>query len=295
MESDFEDSEARRLEEFIHNLTNFELSKEEAKVYFSLLRRGTRGEVVGKIKNELEIGRTTIYAIMERLNQNGWIFSEEISESPKRIKYIAKPPMEVLGEIIKIKEKKIRDLKDKSLKIGDKLDILYQGAKKLSINTIHTGGYKYLKPLIEQGWKIKSEVVEHEESEGRLTLDYELKANKGMPKDCGLIIFFFDKEVENNKDLIKETFNIFKTKTKYEIQKDKIPGFEDVKLEDTRFGKYLGADIFIKLKFKKKWWFTGQQAVIPKKNKIFLIFGTKENFQFLLNIIEESESFHHLV
>ncbi len=292
---DFQDAEEGRSEEFIQDLMNFGLSKEEAKVYFSLLRRGTRGEVVGRIKEELKIGRTTIYAIMERLHDKGWVSSEEISESPKRIKYIANPPMQILNTILEETEKKLKSLKDKSLLIGDKLDLQFQGSKKLTIDSIHVGGYKYLKPLVDEGWKIKTEVVEHVESLGRLTLDYELKGIKGIPKDCGLIIFFFNENVENNNQIIQEAVDIFKTKTEYEIRKDKIPGFENVKLEDTKFGKYPGAEVLIKLKFKKKWWLAGREAVIPIEKKIFLIFGNKANFQILMDTILNLEKFHHLI
>lgn len=35
--------------ENVNHIQNFGLSVEEAKVYLSLIRRGTRGEVVGKI------------------------------------------------------------------------------------------------------------------------------------------------------------------------------------------------------------------------------------------------------
>ena len=295
MESDFIDSEAERSEEFIQGLTKFGLSEEEAKVYFSVLKRGTRGEVVGRIKNELEIGRTTIYAIMERLHEKGWVTSEEISESPKRIKYVAKPPMQRLNSIIEEKEKKLKILKDKSLFIGDKLDLQYQGAKKLTLDTIHIGGYKYLKPLVNQGWKIKTEVVEYLESQGRLALDYELKGRKGIPKDCGLIIFIFENEIETNENLIRETVEMFKTKTEYEIRKEKIPGFEDIRLENVTFDKFQEAEVYVKLKFKKKWWLTGKQAVIPIKNKVFLIFGNRDNFQILMDTILNIDKFHHLV
>ena len=96
------EKESLVLEERINHLRNFELSNEEAKVYLSLLRRGTRGEVVGRIKNELEIGRTTIYAIMERLCDKRWVTSEEVSQNPRRIKYVAKPPLKTLNKFISI-------------------------------------------------------------------------------------------------------------------------------------------------------------------------------------------------
>ncbi len=226
----------------------FGLSEEEAIVFLSLLKRGSRGEVVGRIKDELDIGRTTIYAIMERLTTKGWVITEKISGPPKRIKYIAKSPYKKINETIEKKEKELKLLKDHGLFIGDKLDQVYQGAKKLTIDTVHPGGYKYLKPLVGQGWKIKSEVIEYSDTTSRLILDYELKGNKGIPKDCGLIIFNFDRNIETDEILINEAFKTFKIKTEYEIRQDRIPGFEDVKLEETTYQNYPSINIYIKLK-----------------------------------------------
>lgn len=282
--------------ENVNHIQNFGLSVEEAKVYLSLIRRGTRGEVVGKIKDELEIGRTTIYAIMERLSEKGWVNAEEISKDPRRIKYVANTPFEIFRRIIQNNETHLKTMKQSSLFIGDSLDKIYQGAKKLNIDTIHSGAYKYLKPLLDQNFKVKSEVIEHsEDPEYRLSYDYELKGPKGMPKDCGLIIFEYSHNIEEEKNLIKEASEIFKSKTDYEIRRDKIPGFEDVKIEDTKFGEFIGTNILIKLKFKKKWWSAGHQAILPLKNKIFLIFGGKENFRLLMDTIISAEKFHHLV
>ena len=282
-------------ERYKEDIIAFGLSEDEATVFLSLLKRGSRGEVVGRMKNELGIGRTTIYAIMERLTEKGWVIAEEISGSPKRIKYIAKSPNKVFNEKIVNKEKELKLLKDYVLYIGDKLEQAYQGAKKLTINTVHPGGYKYLKPLVDKGWKIKSEVIEYSDSAARFSLDYELKGSKGFPRDCGLIIFNYNRNIEDDRNLINESVNIFKAKTEYEIRQDKIPGFEDVKLEDITYQNYPGANIYIKLKFKKKWWLTGKEIVVPIKKTIFLIFGNKDNFQILFDTIVKLERFHHLI
>jgi hypothetical protein len=233
---------------------------------------------------------------MERLLTKHWVIAEEISKAPKRIKYIAKSPMKVINDIIMEKEMELKHLKERGLYIGDKLDQLYQGAKKLTIDTIHPGGYKYLKPLIERGWKIKTEVIEHLEGDRVLTLDYELKGEKGIPKDSGLIIFNYDRFIEDDERLLEEAKRVFKTKTEYEIRNDKIPGFEDIEFEEIKIkDKYPGFNIYIKLKFKKKLWLAGKQVIIPIKNRVFLLFGNNENFEIILTVILDSEKFHHLV
>ena len=283
-------------QEFINHLINFGISRDEARVYISLLQRGNRGEIVGRIKDEVEIGRTTIYAILERLCEKDWVVHKEISQNPKRIKYVANDPRKIFSKIIKKKENLLRLQKESNLLIGDKLEISYQGAKKLNLETVHPGAYKYLKPLINHNFVIMSEVIEHTEgSEYRISFDYELKGPKGFPKDCGLIIFEFNKNIENDERLIEDLFKMFKQKTEFEIKRDKIPGFQELKFEDAKFDTFLGSNVLIKLKLKKSWWKVGQQAVIPLKNRVFFIFGAEENFEILKESVLNSEKFHHLL
>jgi len=282
--------------EYITHLMNFGISKDEAKVYLSLIKRGPRGEIVGRIKNELAIGRTTIYAIMERLSDKGFVNSKEISENPKRIIYVARSPIQIFNKIINKNKIKLNKQKRSSLFAGDNLEIIYQGAKKLTLETAHPGAYKYLKPLIDKKFKIKSEVIEYATGfENSLSYDYELKGPKGFPKDCGLVIIEFDRIIEGDNRLINEAFKMFRSKTEYEIRKDKIPGFQDVRFEEINIDNYLGNKVLIKIKLKKKWWEAGYQAIIPIKKKIFFIFGANGNFQILKEMILNSEKFHHLV
>lgn len=290
------DAELNISTDFIDRLSDFGLSEEEGRVFLSLIKRGPRGEVVGRIKDELDIGRTTIYAIMERLKEKRWVDAEEISTKPRRVKYMVKEPYKTLNGKITKKEQQLKQMKKSILFMGDSLEKAYQGARKLSIDTIHPGAYKYLRPLVQQDFKIKTEVIEHSEGDiYRISYDYELKGPTGTPKDCGLIIFEYNDNIENKDDLINSVYEMFKEKTEYEIRKDKIPGFEDVKLEEKKIEKYLGTEVLIKLKFKKKWWKAGYQVVIPLKNKIFLLFGNETNFRIIMDVIVKSEEFRHLV
>ena len=287
--------ESSNIEKYAKELSFFGLSNEEAIVYLCLLRRGKNGDVVGQLKNDLQIGRTTIYAILERLTENGWVKEEEKSKSPRRVSYSAKPPNSTLNAIIEKKEIELTTVKEKALFIGDVLDKIYQGPKNLTIESIHVGGQKYLKSLVELKWKIKSEVIERSDSLDRITYDYELKGSKGFPKDAGLIIFEYKRDIEKDDNLIQGALSTYKSKTEYAIRDENIPGFQDIKLEDTTFGEYIGANIYIKMKMRKGWWLAGQEAVIPIKNKIFLIHGNKKNFETLMETITKMEDFHHLV
>jgi len=210
--------------------------------------------------------------------------------------YVANSPIKIFNRIISENEIKLNKQKQSNLFAGDNLEKTFQGAKKLTLDTAHPGAYKYLKPLISKKFEIKSEVIEHTAgSEPILSYDYELKGPKGFPKDSGLIIIEYDRIIEDDSRLIREAFEMFKSKTEYEIRKDKIPGFQDVKFEEINIDGYNGNKVLIKIRLKKNLWKAGYQAVIPLKNRIFFIFGSDENFQILKEMILNSEKFHHLV
>jgi predicted transcriptional regulator len=283
-------------ENYIHKLAQFGLNPEEAIVYITLLENGSQGNVVGRLKNKLEIGRTTIYGILDRLIEKGWVKGIDVKKKPKRTKYIACSPLITFDKIIKEKGTELKNIKDTYLFIGDKLEKIYQEKKQFTIENIHPSAIKYLKPLFNRKWRIKSEVIERSESLGRTIFDYELEAKKGFPtKDCGLVIFDYDRIIEYDKNIINAAIATFKSKTEYEIRNHDIPGFEDVKIEDAEFGDILGAMVYIKLKIKNEWMLAGNQAVIPIKNKIFLIHGDEQNFQILMETVINAEKFHHLV
>ncbi len=283
-------------EEYIQELRLFGLTTEEAIVYIALIEKGFQGDVVGRLKNRLDIGRTTIYGILERLVEKGWVEDIEVKKKPKRSKYVAKSPFLILNKIINEKEIELKTIKDTYLFIGDNLEKIYKEKKQLTIENIHPIGIKYLKPLFNRKWRIKSEVIERSESLGRTIFDYELEAKKGFPtKDCGLVIFDYNRNIEHDRNIIDAAISTFKSKTEYEIRNHVIPGFEDVKIEDSKFGDFFGAIVYIKLKIKNEWMMAGKEAVIPIKNKIFLIHGDEQNFQILMETVINSEKFHHLV
>ncbi|MFX1566869.1 MAG: helix-turn-helix domain-containing protein [Promethearchaeota archaeon] len=297
-------------EVFNQNLQEFGLTAEEAIVYLTLLERGRNGDMVGRLKNDLQIARTTLYGILEKLREKGWIEIVEIRKQPRRMKFIAKAPLEVLNKTVENLELKVKTLKEKRLYIGDNLDKLYQEKKELTIDTIHPGSQKYIKPLFAKKWKVKSEVIETSESLARIVYDYELIGYKErFTQECGLIIFEYNysRNIENDDNLIRANLNLLKSKTEYEIRNkaknNEIPDFEDVKLEDTELDGFLGAFVYIKFKegsivrnlTKEEWVLIGKEAAIPTKNKIFLIHGEDKNFQFLEDTIINTENFHHLI
>jgi Fe2+ or Zn2+ uptake regulation protein len=242
--------------------------------------------MVGRLKDNLEIGRTTIYGILDRLIEKGWVKGIEVKKKPKRTHYIAHSPIKMLDKIINKKETELKQLKDSYIFIGDNLEKIFQEKKELTLENIHPGFIKYLKPLIERKWEIKSEVIERSESLSRTIFDYELVAPKGFPtNDCGFIIFEYDRNIETDENLIKAALATYKSKTEYEIRSHDIPGFTDLKIEDAIFEGYVGAKVYIKEEVQKEWILVGNEAVIPIKNRLFLIHGAEKNFPILFNVI----------
>lgn len=293
---------------FLEDLQFFGLTLEESEIYLKLIENGSIGSIVGKLKNEIEISRTTLYGILDRLVEKNWIESIEISKKPRRIKYRAQPPLKTITEILDEKRKELKTLEKISVEIGDKLQKIYQERKKITLSEVHPGSIKYLKLLTEQNWQIESEVIEHSETLSRTVYDYELLGNKAKyNNNCGLIIFEHERIIERDENLIKAAFSLFKSKMDYEVREkgkeEHIPDFEDVKMENVKFGDFWGVEVFIKFKegsmlaksLGKEWNIAGEAAVIPIKKKIFLIHGAEKNFQILMELIINSEKFHHLI
>jgi len=272
-------------EELIQKLQDFALSPDEAKVYLRLLKEGTKGEFVGVLKNEFdEIGRTTLYAILKRLNKKGWI--ETVDIIPKRTKFVARPPFVVLNEYTGKKEKELEKLKEKQLFIGDRLEKIYQEKEKreLTIETVHPAAKKFLKPLFENNWKVISEVIEESEALERTMFDYELQGPKGFHRNAGIIIFEYDRDVENDTHLAQSALNLLKSKTEYELRIHGIPGFEDVKFVDEEILSYIGSQVYLKF-VETDWVLSAKQVVIPLTNRLIIIWAEVQNFDFLMEIV----------
>ncbi|MHA1499607.1 MAG: helix-turn-helix domain-containing protein [Promethearchaeota archaeon] len=55
-------------------LLRFGLNEKEAEVYLAFLKKGDTGDTIGNINKELlDLKRTHIYRIMERLEKKGWV------------------------------------------------------------------------------------------------------------------------------------------------------------------------------------------------------------------------------
>lgn len=286
--------DSNKTDEFLEILPKFGLTSDESIVYLSLVRKGRSGDIIGRLFKELEIKRPTIYKIINKLIEKGWITKGALSNTPKRAQiFIAKKPLTILNEVIKRKTVELIILKEKSLFIGDHLEKLYQKRRNLTIYDIHPTGVNYLEPLIRMKWKVISEVIEHSKSLGRSVFDYELRSPKGSRNDAGIILFDYNRNVEEDIDLSHEALILLKNKMKYDIFHEENPVIADLKIVNEKIRGFMGGKIFFK--FKKgtppakfmgtDWVEVGKHIAVPIKYKIFLIWAEIEHFEVILDVI----------
>lgn len=272
-------------------LQKFGLNLDEAKVYLALLERGEKGEKVGNLHKALDIKRPTIYAILDRLIEREWVDIEQ-PESLFELKKGSKKPS-------KFYARPMMDLIDKT--IND---------KEAELRVLK--GFKHiLKEKIENGW------------EGEI--DFENLGITGINKDCGLVLFEFDRNIEKKENMIRAVLELFNLKIrarldeefdkgtgdipeekekklnlskKLELQRDyssytNLKDLEDFIVDYQDFEGNLGS--IISIKFKKgseaannlgeEWVVLLKNVAIPVQEKIYLIWGSEEKFPTLMEIM----------
>lgn len=246
------------------------LSLEEARVYLALLKKGEKGDKIGNINKELEIKRTTIYRIIDRLVKNYWV--EKVSRTPSGIQiYVARPLNALIDEIIQDKEEELNILKSFRYIMGEDL---------------------------ENGWIDIVEAKKDFQAYGEKSYDFNTLGIRGVDKDCGLIILEYDRSIQN-KIVIRAALQLSYEKIWNSLQPDKgnkeyiIQDLEDIKVEDIEIQDYLGAIMYLKFKAGSDaaknvgsgWITLAKHVAIPIDDKIYVIWGTEEKFPILLSMI----------
>lgn len=279
-------------EEFIEGIQAFGLTYDEAKTYLALVERGPNGNTVNRLKDDLDISRTTIYGILERLITKKWV----IDKDPKSSNYIAQPPFKILNKIMDDKTKELELLSEISHYIDDNLERIYQGKKELTADMVHPYAKKYIEILLENKWEVISEIMEESKALNRRLFEYELRSPTGFQREARLIIFAFDRNVEDDEHEIQALLNIGKSKASYEIQKLDIPGLVDIKNVKDMFNGYHGASIYLKFKTGSMiakyagtdWYLAAKEVCIPKNYQLIFAWCETDNFDFLMNTIIEN-------
>jgi DNA-binding MarR family transcriptional regulator len=251
-------------------LLKFGLSIEEAKVYLSLLSKGKEGDKVGSLNEELDIKRTTIYRIIDRLIDKEWVVKLPGMAKGAQI-YIARQLGSILDERIREKEEELKILKSFRFIMGEEL---------------------------ENGWIDMSEVDKDLQSFKRNVFGFKTLGVTGVEKDCGLLIFEYGGIVENDI-VVQAALQLSSEKLKMglqideEIEEFKIPDLKEVKFEFTEIRDYLGSILYLKFKDGSEtannvgidWIIATKQVAIPIKEKVYVIWASEEKFPILLEII----------
>jgi len=233
------------------------LSFEEAKVYLTLLQSGERGEKVGNLNKKLEIKRTTIYRIIERLVNKRWV--DKVMERPTGTTiYVARPLNEIIDNLIRDKENELKLLKSFRYIMGESSENGWIDVSK-DFNTLGIVGVEKDCGLIilEYGETVKEDVI----LQAALQLSYEKLKEHLQPEP--------------------------------EIEEFTIPDLEEIKIVHRKIDDYFGA--IMELKFKEgsaiannvgtDWIVAAKHVAVPVDDKIYVIWGSEEKFPILLSII----------
>jgi len=257
-------------------LIKFGLSIEEAKVYLALLESGIEGEKVGKLNEVLDIKRTTIYRILDRLIDKEWIVKMPARAKAAQI-YIARPLNNIMDERITQKEEELMILKSTRYIMGEEL-----------IN----------------GWIHVSDIDKDQKESEKEGFDFKTIGITGVDKDCGILIFEYFSNIENDI-IIKAALQLSSQRFKLNLQLPKDfdkkkprfanPDLDEVKFEDIKFQDYLGVKMNLQFKkgsktannLGKDYIEFVKQVAIPIEDKIYVLWGTEEKFEDLIKIIKK--------
>jgi len=257
-------------------LLRFGLNKKEAEVYLAFLKKGEAGDTIGNVNKELlDLKRTHIYRIIERLEKNGWV-SQVIEQGQKAQKYRAISLNYIIDDFIKQRETEITILKSFRFILGEKL---------------------------ENGWIDISELEHDLQNMYSKEYDFNNLGVTGVEKDCGLLIFEYESPVDNHiviRAALQLSFEKIRAKLfVYEDIDDDVkegyknPDLDDIKIVDKSILEYYGSEIQIRFKKGTKtannvgedWFIAVKQVAIPIENKIYIVWGSEEKFTILLNMI----------
>ncbi|MFX1344410.1 MAG: hypothetical protein ACFFAI_04840 [Promethearchaeota archaeon] len=235
-----------------------------------LIMRSTCGSKVGILNEELDIKRTTIYRIIDRLIDKEWVVKLPGMSKGAQI-YIARPLNDIFDERIEQKEEELKILKSFRFIMGKEL---------------------------ENGWIDISEIKRDFQIVSKKTYDFNTLGIISEEKDSGLIIFEYNRNVKDDI-IIQAALQLSCEKMREPIQPDlekkvfTILDLEDIKIEETKFQNYLGMTIYFKFKegtatgnnVGTDWIVAARHVAVPLGDKIYVVWGSEEQFPILLSII----------
>ncbi|MBN1217118.1 MAG: hypothetical protein JXA99_16985 [Candidatus Lokiarchaeota archaeon] len=279
---------------YIQGIEKFNMSYEEAKIYFKVIKYGKEGCMARELNEEIpDIERTTIYSILRRLIDYGCIFEIERQAGSKVKKFYALNPKKYFDTIISMKETELAQLNEIKKKISNDLEDFYKNGLEFSLNQIENEMKKYLEPLIANGWKILHQnIKKYIELFGFKLYDYRLKiplSESEKYDKAGFLLFIFDYDIEND-DLSLNYY--FKQLKRILIRIHETPEelIEVIENKTTVFGKEFPSFLikFIDRK-NKKCLLESRTIIFPNKNKIFFVWS-EERVEEIIKVIFQIEN-----
>jgi len=252
-------------------LQKFGLTPEEARVYLELLKKTSDGEKVTNLNKKLNIKRPTLYKILDRLVDKNWV-DVELRTSKRTQFYISRPIAEVFDRIIQEKIEEIKILRSFQLLI---------------------------KEYLGNGWESASKFYDDSQTFSREVFDIDMLGIMGLEKDFGILVFEYNEDVVDEiraQDKLSLIHDKIIEQMKKLKEEGKIKDFGDVekniKMEHVEIQENHGANIYLRFKegsstarqLGKGWIIAVKAVVIPIENLIYVIWGSEEKFQTLLEL-----------
>ncbi|MBD3198061.1 MAG: hypothetical protein GF317_23625 [Candidatus Lokiarchaeota archaeon] len=210
-----------KYKEFIEVFQKVGLNESEAKIYYSLIKAGSKGYIVKEL-NEMfpDLARTTIYSILRNLEETNFVKDAGSASRSKGAKiYAAIRPIEFFRKLIEKKKNELEKLNELSLLYSDRLENIYNEGMMFSLDDIDERLQPYFAPLLNNNWKLNSYIIEKKTS----TINYDffecvLEApRKNFYKEIGFLLFLFEYNVAEDDIALKFFMKMIKKKAKEEL------------------------------------------------------------------------------
>ncbi|MFX0070675.1 MAG: helix-turn-helix domain-containing protein [Candidatus Hermodarchaeota archaeon] len=202
---------------YIEILKKTGLNEKEALIYLTLLKSGPKGNIVKDLNHFLTIERTTIYSVLRKLIELGYVKEAEASKSSnKATTFIAIEPSKFFEKLIVEKQKELNEFQNLKKKYLDQLQFVYQNGIIYEYKDLDPFIQPYIKPLLDMGWKIVSYYKKREmPAFNYLVYDCMLLApNAKIIKVNSFHIFVFDYNIQEDKNALRFFINGIKKITK---------------------------------------------------------------------------------
>ena len=293
-------SDITKESQYVETLHESGLTLNEAMVYFAMVKYGGKGCIVKELDHELPIKRTNIYSVLKRLVQLGCAQEAGQAEKSKNATiFKAINPSDFINQLIEEKKLELETLeKIKNYHVRD-LQSIYQEGMEFAFDEINPIIQPYFKPLLQQGWKIKSYIVR----KGTPMFDYEVydcllhAPQSKYIKDNSFHLFIFDYDIEKDENALSFFINNLKKKTRetksffFDIKEikliDDIMVLNDQKytifkmevkvsqLKDSVYFKNISSEL--REMNNREYFEIGKALIIPNKNKLFYLWAESDD------------------